>query len=271
MVDSARSKYMKVVILGCGASAGTPVIGCDCAACVSNETRNKRRRASVYVENAGVKLLIDTSPDLRQQALDNKIVSLDAVLYTHDHADHIAGIDDVKSFAFLAGRPIPMYSNEETMTELEQRFSFVFHDPRLEGSKCNTHGRTFPFAISNKVIPGKEFQVEGVKILPILQKHGKGFSLAYRIGNFAYSTDFNSYEESNLMLLQDLDLWIIDCIGYKTYPAHIGLDQALAYIEKLKPKLAVLTHMSHEIDYSDLSKRLPKNVVLAYDNMAIEL
>lgn len=262
---------MKVIILGSGGSCGVPEIGCECKACVSTNHKNKRRRASIYIEVNGVNILIDTSPDLLMQSLDNKLKHLDAVLYTHAHADHLAGIDDLKSFSILANQAIPAYGSESTINEILRRFHYMFIDPLDVNSKCNTRGRTFPFVSANIITPGELFSIKEVEILGVMQTHGKGESIGYRIGNVAYSPDFNILSDETIKQLSGLDLWIVDCLGYGNYPAHIGLDEALYYIERVKPKRAILTHMSHEIEYTELLAKLPKNVTPAFDNMVVEV
>jgi phosphoribosyl 1,2-cyclic phosphate phosphodiesterase len=255
---------MKITILGSGASSGTPVIGCKCSVCTSNKVKNFRTRASIFIEHKDTKILIDTSPDLRQQALNNNINAIDAVLYTHEHADHIAGIDDLKSFSFIAKHPLPIYSDIDTLTSLRSRFEYIFLKP-----DDDPYNRKFAFAEANIIECDQAFIIKNLEFAAFKQTHGKKFSLGFRSENFAYSTDVNNLNDDTLNKLTNLDLWIVDCARYKANPTHSHLEQTLSWIAKVKPKLAVLTHLSHEIDYDSLSKTLPENIVPAYDSMEI--
>lgn len=227
-------------------------------------------RASIFVTHDNTNILIDTSPDLRQQALNNKITSLDGVLYTHSHADHIAGIDDLKSFAFRSQRPVPVYSDPKTIQELMTRFGYIFAEPQ-KSIDYPAGGRDFAFATPNIIEPNTKFKIGEVDFLAFKQPHGKIHSLGFRSGDFAYSTDVHKFDEHSLANLKNLKLWIIDCVGYKTYPAHLGLEQTLYWIDRIRPQNAILTHMSHEIDYSDIAQKLPANVIPGYDGMQIEI
>lgn len=255
---------MRVTVLGCGGSTGVPFIGCDCGVCRSDDPRNKRTRVSVLVEAGGSNLLIDTSPDLRQQALRENIRSLDAVLYTHDHADHLHGIDEMRSFNYLADDSIPVYGDAATLAELKQRFPYAFL-PRPEGIWYRPS--LTPRAIPE---PLAEFEAAGVKVRPVEQRHGKHRTLGFRIGGFAYSTDCNELPDATLEALQGLEVWLVDCLRPTPSPSHAHLELTLRWIEQVKPKLAVLTHMSHDFDYDSLLNSLPKNVIPAHDGLVLE-
>ncbi|MFM9891021.1 MAG: MBL fold metallo-hydrolase [Rickettsiales bacterium] len=256
---------MKVTVLGCGPSGGVPLIGCQCAVCQGSNLRNNRTRASILIELGDAKLLVDTSPDLRQQALRQDLSHLDAVLYTHAHADHTHGIDDLRSFNFHMKRAIPLYGSKETLDRLTQQFSYCFAPIR--------HG-------DNPAVPALEvnfieeydyFQVAGVNIQSFLQYHGKGKSLGYRIGNFAYSTDVDKLPEQSLQLLESLDVWLVDCLQYEPAPTHAHLARTLEWVARLKPKRAILTHMTHVFDYERLCRELPENCEPAFDGMEIDI
>lgn len=256
---------LSVTMLGCGSSGGVPFIGCDCEICTSTNPRNKRTRVSALVNTQGKSLLIDTSPDLRQQALRENVRRVDAVLYTHDHADHIGGIDDIRSFNWLADDAIPAYGDPHTIDNITSRFSYIFQ-PRPE---IWSRGSMIAHKLQDK--PIVHFDAAGVPVTAIRQQHGKGHSLGYRIGNFAYSTDANGFSDEAAAALEGLDVWIVDCLRYKPAPTHAHLEMALGWISQLKPKLAILTHMSHEFDYEALSRELPSGVVVGYDGLHIAL
>ncbi len=256
---------MKVTILGCGSSAGVPLVGCSCDVCTSDTPKNKRSRVSVFIEFNGKNLLIDTSPDLRQQALDNDIKRVDAILYTHDHADHTHGIDDLRSFNHLKGDSLPIYCNKTTYNSLLKRFEYAFKE------KPDIWYR--PSLRANILDEGaiQHLNVEGVEITAFEQTHGKTITLGFRIGNFAYSTDVNALPDTAFDTLKSLDVWVVDCLRHTTSPTHANLEMTLNWLERVRPKRAILTHMGHEMDYDSLINLLPNGVEPAYDGMEIHL
>lgn len=255
---------MRVTILGCGSSGGVPLIGCGCAVCTSENPRDKRTRASIRVEAEGKTLLVDTSPDLRQQALRHGISRLDALVYTHAHADHLHGIDDIRAFNHAAQAPIPAYSNAVTLEEIRSRFPYVFRIP-AKGA-----GWFWPCLEAHEI--GQDpFTAAGLRVQPFEQKHGKYGSLGLRIGDFAYSTDLNGLPEASKRHLTGLKLWIVDCLQFKPAPTHAHLELALSWIAEMKPERAILTHMGHEIGYEALRAQLPSGIEPAYDGLSIEL
>jgi phosphoribosyl 1,2-cyclic phosphate phosphodiesterase len=256
---------MKVTVLGCGNSAGVPMIGCTCKVCTSDNPKNNRTRVSVFVEVGGLRLLIDSSPDLRQQALRNGISRVDAVLYTHEHADHAHGIDDLRSFNYMSDEPLPVYSNAETIKALQQRFNYAFLPKDAIWFRPSLIPHVLPDAS-----PG-EFGINDISISYFDQLHGKFKTLGYRIGKFSYSTDVDILPEEALKALEGTEVWIVDCLRYKKSYSHSSLENTLHWIKRIKPKLAVLTHMSHEFDYDTLVKELPSGVVPGYDGMIVEL
>ena len=248
---------MQVTILGCGSSHGVPSLNCDCFVCKSENIKNKRKRASIFVETQKTKILIDTSPDLRQQCLENDIRRLDAIIYTHDHSDHVAGIDDARRLC-KNRQPIDAYIDDVTFDKLNKRYDYIFKtsDPLY-----------YPLLKRIKLEP---FQKIGdINVVAFDQIHGSIISQGIRLDNVAYSTDFNEIPEESLAKLENLDVWIVDCLRYSYAPTHSYLEKSLLLIERVKPKLAVLVHMGHEIEYEEISKILPKNVIAAYDNMKI--
>lgn len=252
---------MKVTILGCATSTGVPIIGCPCAVCTSENPKNKRTRCSVFIESNAQNILIDSSTDLRFQALRQNITRLDAVLYTHSHADHTHGIDDLRTFNFINNMVIPCFGNELTINNLKNNFGYIFNNIHSAGGK--------PKLELN--IVDSEFSFEGIKIIPVEISHDRWMILGYRIGNFAYLTDCSGIPTESMDKLQGLDLLILSALRYREHPAHFNIDQAVEVAKELKPKLTVFTHMGHEVDYETLLNELPDNIVPAYDGMEIEL
>jgi phosphoribosyl 1,2-cyclic phosphate phosphodiesterase len=257
---------MKVTMLGCGASAGVPMIGCDCEVCTSNDPKNKRSRVSLLLEINDINILIDTSPDLRMQAIANNIRRVDAVLYTHDHADHTHGVDDLRAFNYLSNKTIPVYGDQETIGILQEKFKYVFLPrPQNIWYRPSIEPHVLPDA------PVLQFTLMGLDFVAFKQQHGKIATLGYRIGNFAYSTDVNHLPEAAFDALQGVEVWVVDCLRYTESPTHSNLERTLEWIGRMRPKLSVLTHMGHEFEYHKLASELPAGVVPGYDNMVIEL
>lgn len=256
---------MTVTVLGSGPSGGVPLIGCSCAVCTSNDSKNRRLRPSILVEQGGTRLLVDTSPDLRQQALRANIKGVDAILYTHAHADHCHGIDDARSFNFHSNKPVEVYGTQETLDEIRHRFGYAF------GALGAPKAVYKPALRANVIGEYDRFTIGAISVESFLQLHGKGKSCGYRIGNFAYSTDVNNLPEQSLQLLEKLDVWLVDCLQYEAAPTHAHLAMTLEWIEKLKPRQAILTHMTHAIDYAELAGRLPAHVTPAYDGMRFNI
>ena len=253
---------MKVTVLGCGSSGGVPLIGDDWGACDPKEPRNRRSRVSVVVEERATALLVDTSPDLRQQLLAAKMGKLSAILYTHAHADHCHGIDDLRSVNWLTQKPVPVYADAATMQELEERFSYIF-----KGSKVPGH--FYKPSIEPRIVDGP-FEVEGIRVVPFRQDHGYGHTLGYRFGSFAYTTDAHSLDDAAFDALRGVKIWIVDCVREQPHPTHSHLAQSLAWIERVKPERAYLTHMNQTMDYATLMAKLPKGVEPAYDGLVLQ-
>ena len=254
-----------VTVLGCGPSGGVPLVGCACAVCTSADSRNQRTRPSVLVEKDGERLLVDTAPDLRQQALRHGFSKVDAILFTHAHADHCHGLDDARSFNFHTGKPVSIYGTQVTLSEIQERFAYAFGAPA-------TSGVWYRPALQPHVIQEYDrFTAGTIPVTSFLQYHGNGKTSGYRIGNFAYSTDVDNLPAQSLQLLEKLDVWLVDCLQYEPSPTHSHLARTLEWIEKLKPNRAILTHMAHAIDYHELKARLPVHVEPAYDGMEIQL
>jgi len=259
---------MKITLLGCGASGGVPLIGCDCAVCTSSNPRNKRTRVSALIEHQGANILLDMSPDLRQQCLKANIKTVDAIICTHAHADHCHGIDDVRGLNFHKNGPLDLYTNEATLAELHTRFPYAFspRDP--------AHGWYKPQFTTHVIRPDEAqvFEVKpGVSIRCFDQIHGRLNTIGLRIENVAYSVDVRNFREQFTQHLENLDLWVVDCLQFDPAPTHAHLALALEWIERFKPKRAILTHMSHVFDYDALKSQLPPHVEPAHDGMVIEI
>lgn len=253
---------MEIICLGVGSSTGTPVLGCTCPTCSSDEPRNKRTRCSTVVraEN-GAHFLIDTGPDLRLQALRENILWLDAVLYTHNHADHMNGIDDLRNFCYLQKTAIPIYGNRYTVENTMQRFGYAFAPATGHWDKPVLTGHVLE----------QPAEIAGIKVTPVPVMHGKFPILAYRIGDFAYITDVSEIPDSSLALLQGLKVLFLDCLHYTPHPTHINFEQALEYAQKIGAEMTYFIHMTHRVEYHEATSRLPDTIRLAYDGMRITL
>jgi phosphoribosyl 1,2-cyclic phosphate phosphodiesterase len=255
---------MKITIMGSGTSSGVPALGCDCAVCCSDDPRNKRRRVSIMVEHGDTRLIVDTSPDLRAQLLDADVSHLDAVLYTHAHADHVHGIDDLRSINFNMRREIDVWGSEPIMNIIQERFGYAFLP--MKGFVW-----TRPSLIANCFEHGKKFNIGDISVMPFDQHHGRSLSSGFRFGDVAYSTDVKKFPEHSFDTLKGVKLWIIDCVGFQEHPTHSHLDMTLEWIERVKPERAILTHMSHQFDHEALSAQLPDGVEPGYDGLVVEL
>ena len=253
---------MEIIFLGTGSSTGTPVIGCACPTCTSADPRNKRTRCSVAIKiDSGATLLIDTGPDLRLQALREEIVRVDGVLYTHTHADHLNGIDDLRNFCFLQKQVIPVYGNDITINSIRQRFSYAFAPP----------GQHWDKPVLSSSVVAEPFDFEGARVTPIPVMHGKLPILGYRINNAAYITDVSEIPESSFSLLSGLDTLLLDCLHYHPHPTHIHFDRSLEYAAKINARQTYLIHMTHQMEYADVTRKLPPDTYLAYDGLRLRL
>jgi phosphoribosyl 1,2-cyclic phosphate phosphodiesterase len=254
---------MKVTILGCGASWGVPAIGPDWGRCDPTDPRNRRRRCSLLVESRGSVLLIDTSPDLREQLIDARVRQIDAVLLTHAHADHLHGIDDLRMINLLMKKPIPIYAYARTMAQIEQRFGYVLKpalpDKLLARPTLQPHEIAGPFSVA------------GMPVVPFVQDHGFSTTLGFRIGPLGYSTDVTELDDNAFAVLAGVELWIVDCLRRRPHPTHSHLAKSLAWIERVRPRRAALTHMDQSFDYRELSAELPQGVEPGYDGLVLEL
>jgi phosphoribosyl 1,2-cyclic phosphate phosphodiesterase len=250
-------------VLGCGASWGVPAIGPDWGRCDPADPRNRRRRASLLIETQGRAILIDTSPDLREQLLAAGVSRLDAVLLTHAHADHLHGIDDLRMISQRAGHAIPFYSSGPALAEAEQRFGYAFR-PVVPGKPV------YRPALAAQEIDGP-FTAAGLPIVPFTQSHGFSQTLGFRIGPVGYSTDVVELDDDAFAALAGIELWVVDCLRREPHPTHAHLAKVLGWIERLKPGRAVLTHMDQSLDYRELSAELPEGLQPGHDGLTVEL
>lgn len=257
---------MKVRVLGCGSSGGVPLIGCKCAVCTSSDPRNRRTRVSIVVEDAGTRVLVDASPDLRQQFLAADLAVVDAVILTHGHADHVHGLDELRTVNYHRNSPLDVWGAPDCLAEVQRRFGYAFEAAPRDGVSW------YRPVLVPRPIDGP-FAIGALDVTPFWQLHGGDREpvLGLRFGRFAYSTDVKIMPEEAFTALAGIELWIVDCLSEAPNFAHSHLEQTLGWIERVKPRRALLTHMNHSIDYGSLSARLPPGVEPAYDGMVVEV
>ncbi len=255
---------LTVRVLGCGPSTGVPAIGNRWGDCDPADPRNRRSRASILVEGGGTRLLIDTAPDLREQLLSADVDDLDAVLYTHAHADHVHGIDDLRFINRRRDNPgvLPVYGLAETLMTITQRFSYIFHDGAA-------HGHYRPF-LEAQAIDGA-FTVGALEVRPFAVDHGDIPALGFRIGGLAYTPDVVELDGEARALIQGAGLWIVDCFRLEPHWTHAHFEKAVAWAAELKPQQTLLTHMSHRVDYAKTLAACPPGVAPAFDGMVIDV
>ena len=252
---------MRLLFLGTGTSQGIPVLGCQCATCHSSDPKDIRSRSSVVVEKEGQRILIDTSPDLRQQLLTHGITDLDAILFTHEHNDHTAGLDDVRPINFLQQKSIPAYANQRVIEDLKLRYHYVFGAKAYPGS---------PRVELNEIENGKPFEVGSVKILPLAVIHGNLPILGFKIGSLAYITDASELPEQTLAEIAGVEVLVINALQLAPHHAHFSLDQALSVAQKVGAGTTLLTHMSHQLGpVEQWSKLLPSGGMPSYDGLIL--
>jgi len=261
---------VKLTLLGCGSSGGVPRVAQGWGACDPANPRNNRRRCSALLERSSAEgrtlVLIDTSPDLRWQLIDAGVTHLDGVLITHPHADHTHGIDDLRPLVIAMRKRIEIHMNEPTSVEVCAKFAYVFESPA--GSSYPPIARERRLSAGTAcVVPGPGGPIEAI---PFDLDHGDISALGFRIGSLAYTPDLNGVPDASLPFLKGLDVWIIDALRYTSHPSHFTLDEALAWIERMRPRRAILTNLHTDLDYETLRRRLPENVGPAYDGMEVE-
>jgi phosphoribosyl 1,2-cyclic phosphate phosphodiesterase len=249
-----------ITVLGSGTSVGVPTIGCRCAVCSSADPRDNRLRPSVLVSYAGRNVVIDTTPDFRVQALRSRMERLDAVLFTHAHADHILGLDDVRPFNFQQRTVIPIYGSPDTIAIIRRMFEYVFVERKHESSVPR---------LETRELDGAPFELFGMTFAPIRLKHGSGDVYGFRFGGAAYLTDHSDIPDESLSQLRGLDVLFLDALRHKPHPTHTTVARALEYVDQLKPRRAYFTHVCHDLPHEATERALPPHVRLAYDGLVI--
>jgi phosphoribosyl 1,2-cyclic phosphate phosphodiesterase len=254
----------QLVFLGTGTSVGVPVIGCGCPTCVSTDPRNNRLRCALVLGLPEGTLLVDTPPDLRTQLLRARIPLVHATLFTHDHADHVFGLDDLRLFPYYLGYPMPAYCEEQVEERIRKSFDYAF------AAEAGKHGGGVP-QIDFRRITTEPFEVLGARVVPMRLFHGKFRVLGFRFGNVAYCTDTNGIPPESRALLEGLDVLILDALRVKPHSTHFGLDEAIEMARSLAPKRTYFTHMSHELEHEATNRALPEGMELAYDGLRVPL
>jgi phosphoribosyl 1,2-cyclic phosphate phosphodiesterase len=257
---AAGSGRLQLTVLGSGTSMGVPTLACRCEVCRSSDPRDRRTRPSVLLSYNNRNVVIDTTPDFRHQALRENINRLDAILYTHAHADHILGLDDIRPFNAKQKSPIPIYASQETLSILRRAFAYIFEPQSTESSVPQVELHTL----------NGDFELFGARVIPIPAQHGPLTVHGFRIGSFAYLTDFSFVPESSKALLRHLDHFILDALRYTPHPMHSTVDQSLALVDELAPQHAWFTHICHDLGHEVTNAKLPPSVRLAYDGLHFE-
>ncbi len=253
---------MKVTFLGTGTSQGVPVIGCKCSVCVSGDEKDKRLRSSILIELENTTLVIDTGPDFRQQMIRANVNKLDAVLFTHEHRDHIAGLDDIRAYNFIQQQSMDVYAEDRVFRALNYEFPYIFAEKKYPGVP----------QLNVNIISNLPFQVNEISIIPIRAMHYRLPVLGYRLGQFAYITDANFISEEEMEKLIGVKYLVINALRKEKHISHFTLDQALDIIRRLSPKRAYITHISHQLGlHSEVQNELPPGVLLAYDGLSVDV
>jgi phosphoribosyl 1,2-cyclic phosphate phosphodiesterase len=252
---------MKVILLGTGTSQGIPVIACECPTCKSDDPRNRRTRASVLISYAGRNIVVDTSTEFRLQMVYNGIKRLDAVLFTHAHADHVHGLDDIRQFNKIQQAVIPCYGSAETLESIRQKYDYVFKPTQEGGGKPD---------IALNEISG-DFDLFGKTIVPLEVKHGVLDVLGFRVGKFAYITDASNVPEETLARLRGVEVLVINALRYIPHETHFSVGQAIDVIGKVRPRISYLTHLSHIIEHERLEGELPQNIHVGHDGLTLDI
>ncbi len=255
------SSAIELLFLGTGTSAGVPMIGCHCDVCSSADPRDKRTRCSAVISYGGHSVLVDTSPELRLQAVANNVNRIDAVVFTHAHADHIMGLDDVRRFNTIKGGPLDVFADAHTNRVLQTCFAYAFQEPKAEWKLFRPH-------LKPHVIHGP-FDLLGQTWTPVELIHGEVNVLGFRVGDLAYCTDVSELPAESFKLLRGLDVLVLDALQEKKHPTHLTIDEALAVIDELNPRETWLTHMSHQVMHAIADAKLPARVKLAYDGLRV--
>jgi|SRR4051812_7692808 phosphoribosyl 1,2-cyclic phosphate phosphodiesterase len=257
---------MRLTFLGTGTSFGVPQIGCDCAVCRSTDPRDQRTRSGAILEASGSTILVDTPPELRLQLIAGGFSNVDAVVYTHEHADHINGIDDLRIFSVRRRDPLPIYGPEETLERLRSSFNYIFDD-----AVRPYEGTSKPSLRLHETQPGRPMTVAGVEMLPLAFQHGHLRVFGYRFGNLAYITDVKSIPPAERERLQGLDVLVLNALWWRPHPTHLSITEAVETARALGARRTYLTHLTHETGHADLEKKLPQGIFPAYDGLTVEV
>ena len=256
----------ELVLTGTGTSVGVPVVGCDCAVCTSDNSRNHRLRSGVLVRAPQGEFVIDTGPELRLQLVKNGASLIRAALFTHAHADHVTGLDDLRIFGHRLDSDLPLFCEEAVELAIRKMFSYAFVD-----RETMAHRFAAPRFHFQRIAPGKPFNLLGLQVMPIRIHHGQLPILGFRIGDMAFCTDVSSIPSESHQYLQKLDTLILGALRYKPHPTHLHVDAAVKVARSLKPKQTFLTHMAHDLDHDTLKEQLPAGVEPAYDGLTIAI
>ena len=256
---------MRLTFLGTGTSFGVPQIGCSCAVCRSADPRDRRSRSAALVETGGAAILIDTPPELRLQLIAVGVTRVDAVLYTHEHADHISGVDDLRIFSVRQRRALPVYGPPETLERLRTSFSYIFDDQRAY------EGTSKPDLDLRAIDPDRPVDVAGVDVLPLAFRHGHLRVYGYRIGPLAYITDVKAVDEPERQQLRGLDTLVLNALWWRPHPTHLSIAEAIETAQSLGAHRTYLTHLTHETGHAELAGHLPAGIVPAYDGLVVEV
>jgi phosphoribosyl 1,2-cyclic phosphate phosphodiesterase len=256
------SRQARVTLLGTGTSHGVPMIGCDCAVCLSTDPRDRRWRPSAYIQLPDLAVLVDTSTDLRAQALRFGVSRVDAILFTHGHADHVMGLDEVRRFNALQGGRIACYADAQTVGEVRRTFAYIFEAGAPRGGGLPELDL---FTVAGEFSLGRQV------VVPITVLHGRRPVLAYRIGSFAYVTDCSSIPDSSWPLLEGVEWLVLDALRERPHPTHFSVTQALEVVRRIAPRRAWFTHIAHDLSHAETCARLPEGVELAYDGLTLDV
>lgn len=259
MTDPSK---IHITVLGSGTSAGVPTIGCSCDVCRSTDPRDNRLRPSILIRYGGRTVVVDTTPDFRAQVLRAGLERVDAILYTHAHADHILGLDDVRPFNYRQRAPIPIFAMQDTLDAIRRVFRYAFEDEPQESQVPR---------LDLRPLDGSSFELIGLEFTPIRVCHGKGTVLGFRFGRAAYLTDLSDIPEESRSKLQGLDVLFLDALRHRPHPTHSTVEQALAWVDMLKPRRAFFTHMCHDLGHEKTEASLPPHVRLSYDGLEIDV
>ena len=257
---------MRLTLLGTGTSMGVPQIGCECSVCRSSDPRDQRTRTSALIETDSANILIDTPPELRLQVLRARVPSIDAVLYTHEHADHVHGIDDLRSFSLLRHAPLPLYGPPSTIEHLRRGFRYIFDDAVVA-----MPGTSKPQLTLHPLAANTPVEIAGVNVLPIAFEHGPLSVFGYRLGALAYITDAKRVSAEAATLLRGVKVLVLNALWWRTHPTHLSIDEAIETARRIGAERTLLTHLTHETGHAELAAKLPPGIEPGYDGLTVEI